>query len=188
MAIDYKGPVEYSIELAIEKICELLKASYFISKRSVTLLLLQDDEEIKEMVRKSEGEAINKIDEVVKEAKSHFANPITYELALERQNEVRLIIEKTVNIKKEVLRASERLSQLTMNPITGIPILLFVLYWGLYKFVGQFGAGTVVNFLEGTLFDKYLSPFFIKIAAHIIPWKILQELFCRGIRGNHVGH
>jgi len=177
MTIDYKGPVEYSIELAIEKICELLKAGYFISKRSVALLLLQEDEEIKEMVRKSEGEAINKIEEVVKEAKSHFANPITYELALERQNEVKLVIEKVVKIKKEAIGASERLSQLTMNPITGIPILLFVLYWGLYKFVGQFGAGTVVNFLEGILFEKYLNPFFIKIVTHIIPWRILQELF-----------
>jgi len=177
MTIDYKGPVEYSIELAIEKICELLKDSYFISKRSVALLVLQGDEEIKEIVRKNEGEAINKIEEVVKEAKSHFANPITYELALERQNEVKSVIEKAVKIKKDVIGASERLSQLTMNPIAGIPILLFVLYWGLYKFVGQFGAGTVVNFLEGTLFEKYLNPFFIKIVTHIIPWRILQELF-----------
>src|SRR3989338_9653797 len=114
MAMDYKGPVEYSIELAIEKICDLLNADYFISKRSVALLLLQDDEEVKEMARKNEGGAIDKIQEVVKEAKSHFANPITYELALERQNEVKSIIEKAVNIKKEAIGASERLSQLTM--------------------------------------------------------------------------
>ncbi|MDO8602867.1 MAG: ferrous iron transporter B [Candidatus Omnitrophota bacterium] len=176
MAMDYKGPIEYSIELAVEKICDLLKASYFISKRSVALLLLQDDEEIREIVRKNESDTIDDIQKVVKEAKAHFANPITYELALERQNEVRLIIEKAVKIKKETIELRERLSRLTMNPITGIPILLLVLYWGLYKFVGQFGAGTVVNFLEGTIFEKYLNPFFIKAAAHIVPWRILREL------------
>lgn len=176
MAMDYKGPIEYSIELAVEKICDLLKAGYFISKRSVALLLLQDDEEIREIVRKNESDTIDDIQKVVKEAKAHFANPITYELALERQNEVRLIIEKAVKIKKETIELREKLSRLTMNPITGIPILLLVLYWGLYKFVGQFGAGTVVNFLEGTIFEKYLNPFFIKAAAHIVPWRILREL------------
>ena len=35
-------------------------------------------------------------------------------------------------------------SLLTMNPLTGVPLLLLVLYFGLYQFVGGFGAGTIV--------------------------------------------
>nr|MBU1328050.1 ferrous iron transporter B [Candidatus Omnitrophota bacterium] len=177
MAIDYKGPVEYSIEIAIERICALLNASYFISKRSVALLILQDDKETEEMVVANEGEAVDKIREVVKETKSHFANAITYELALERQAEVKSIVDKAVKIKKESIGTRERLSRLTMNPLTGIPILLFVLYWGLYKFVGQFGAGTVVNFIEGTLFEKYFNPFIANLIIKIVPWEVLQGLF-----------
>jgi len=66
---------------------------------------------------------------------------------------------------------------MTMNPLTGLPILLLVLYWGLYKFVGKFGAGTVVDFLEGSIFEEYLNPFIVKGAEYIIPWPVLQDLF-----------
>ena len=47
----------------------------------------------------------------------------------------------------------------------------------MYKFVGEFGAGTVVDFLERTIFEKYLNPFVAKIVVQIIPWKVLQDLF-----------
>ena len=55
---DYKGPVEYSIEIAIEKIGNLLKRDYFISKRSLALLLLQGDKEIIEIVREKEQDIL----------------------------------------------------------------------------------------------------------------------------------
>ncbi len=45
--VTYKGPVEYSIEIALEKIERLLKEGYNISKRSIGLLLLKEDQEIK---------------------------------------------------------------------------------------------------------------------------------------------
>jgi ferrous iron transport protein B len=64
-----------------------------------------------------------------------------------------------------------------MNPITGIPILLFVLYWGLYKFVGEFGAGTLVDFLESVVFEGYINPFVTKVVTAIVPWQVIQDLF-----------
>jgi len=70
----------------------------------------------------------------------------------------------------------ERLSALTMNPITGVPLVLIVLYFGLFKFVGGFGAGTLVDFLEGTLFEGFLNPWAINLAEQTIPWYWLKEL------------
>ena len=64
-----------------------------------------------------------------------------------------------------------------MHPVTGLPILLLVLYFGIYKFVGGFGAGTAVDFLEGTIFETYVNPFVMKIFAAVIPWRILYDLF-----------
>ena len=130
MVKDYRGPVEYSIEIAIERIGNLLKEDYPISKRSLALLVLQEDREIIELVKQKERGVISQIQEVVTQAKAHYVNPIPYELALERQNEVRDIIKKVVRVKKEKVTFREGLSRLTMNPITGIPILLSVLYWG----------------------------------------------------------
>ncbi|MBU4149949.1 MAG: ferrous iron transporter B, partial [Candidatus Omnitrophica bacterium] len=111
------------------------------------------------------------------EIRTRYANHISYELALERQREVKNIVRKVVRTRKKKISFQEILSRITMNPVTGLPILFLVLYWGLYKFVGRFGAGTVVDFLEGSLFERHLNPFIIKAAEHIIPWPVLQDLF-----------
>jgi len=176
MREDHRGPVEYSIEIAAERIENLLKADYYISKRAVALLLLQEDKEIRELVRWKEPQGLPEIDEIIREAASHFANPISYELAVERQNEIKDIVNRAVKVGKEKISFRERLSRLTMNPITGLPILFFVLYWGLYRFVGDFGAGTVVDFLEGTVFEKTINPLLTAFFTDIIPWKALQDL------------
>src|SRR5210317_2126203 len=63
-----------------------------------------------------------------------------------------------------------------MNPWTGVPLLLIVLYLGLYQFVGGFGAGTVVDFLEGTIFEEFLNPWVIDLCNKYIPWYWLNEL------------
>jgi len=47
----------------------------------------------------------------------------------------------------------------------------------LYKFVGEFGAGTVVDFLEGTVFEGYINPFLTGICNRIVPWAPLRDLF-----------
>ncbi len=175
--ITSKGPVEYSIEIALEKIEKLLKQDYNISKRSIGLLLLKEDREIKEFVKEKEPKIIQQIEEITEEIKSHYVNPIEYQVALEQKEEVSRIVSKVMKLKEERIGLREKLSRLMTNPITGLPILFLVLYWGLYKFVGVFGAGTVVDYLEGTVFEEYINPFIINIFTNIIPWRALQDLF-----------
>lgn len=174
--ISYQGSVEYSIEIALGKIENLLKQSYKISKRAVGLLLLKDDEEIKDIVLKREPEAVPELERIVDEAKTHSSCPIEYEVALQQKDEVSRIIDRVVRFKEEKIGLGERLSRMTMNPATGIPILLLILYWGLYKFVGDFGAGTVVDFIEGTVFEEHINPFLVQIFTGVIAWKPVQDL------------
>ncbi|NQT95715.1 MAG: ferrous iron transporter B, partial [Candidatus Omnitrophica bacterium] len=176
MRSDYRGPIEYSIEIAIERIENLLAVDYSVSKRTIALLLLQDDEEIKAIVAKREPSKMAEIEKVVEDEKAHSGNPINYVIALERQSEVNQIISKVVSTKKRPLPFSERVSRLMMNPITGLPILFAVLYLGLYKFVGQFGAGKVVDFLEGAIFEERINPYIIDIFNNIVPWIAIREL------------
>jgi ferrous iron transport protein B len=68
------------------------------------------------------------------------------------------------------------LDRLLLNPWTGIPILLLVLYFGFYKFVGGFGAGTVVDFLEGHLFEEYFVPIVNSWTEMLIPWPMIRDL------------
>jgi ferrous iron transport protein B len=63
-----------------------------------------------------------------------------------------------------------------IRPVTGIPILLVVLYFVLYKFVGVFGAGTIVDFVEGKLFGEYINPAIEAGVESLINSEILQQL------------
>lgn len=81
-----------------------------------------------------------------------------------------------VVLKTEVKRRLSRLDKIITSPITGLPILAAVIYFGLYKFVGSFGAGTVVDLLEGG-FEEYINPWVTHLAEDIIPWELIRELF-----------
>jgi ferrous iron transport protein B len=98
-------------------------------------------------------------------------------VSIEQREEARRIVNKVVTFKEDKITIGERISRLTMNPVTGLPILFLILYWGLYKFVGDFGAGTVVDFIEGTIFEETINPYLAAFFTDILPWKTLQDLF-----------
>jgi ferrous iron transport protein B len=51
-----------------------------------------------------------------------------------------------------------------MHPVWGIPVLLLVLAF-MYEFVGVFGAGTSVDFLEEVVFGTYVTPWARRVTA-----------------------
>ena len=63
-------------------------------------------------------------------------------------------------------RAQEWLGRAVREPLTGIPILLAVLYLT-YLVVGVFGAQTLVGLLEKELFGTYINPWAERAAAYI---------------------
>jgi len=58
---------------------------------------------------------------------------------------------------KERSTISEILGRITMHPIAAFPILITIL-WVVYKLVGEFGAGTCVDFFENKVFGSSLTP------------------------------
>lgn len=69
------------------------------------------------------------------------------------------------------------LDRILLNPWTGFPVLAAVLFVGLYEFVGVFGGGVLVGFLENVLFGKWINPFLEGLFAHFVPWEWLRSLF-----------
>jgi ferrous iron transport protein B len=63
-------------------------------------------------------------------------------------------------------RLQEWLGRAVREPVTGLPILLLVLYVT-YLFVGVLGAQTLVALLEEGLFGTYLNPWAAAAASHI---------------------
>ncbi|MEW6009302.1 MAG: ferrous iron transporter B [Candidatus Omnitrophota bacterium] len=171
--IGYDDP----LEIYLSQLESLLLADYKISKRSISLLLLQEDKEMLEKFKEREKARLAEILNILQDAKRHYSQPLTYLINLCRQKQASRIAKLVITFKeRKRLNLKEYLSKILMNPFTGGPILLAVLYYGLYKFVGGFGAGVLVDFLEDKVFGLYINPFMINLVESAIPFKLLQDL------------
>src|SRR3989338_5940748 len=166
------------LEVSLEKIEGLLKGDYGVSKRTIGLLLLQGDDEITALAESREPDNMSEIKEIINYTGKHYVQPLSYIITLRRQEEASRITGIAVeHLPKANLAFREKLSRVMINPLTGVPILLFVLYYGIYKFVGEFGAGTLVDFIETGIFEKNINPWATQIIKPIIPWQAVRELF-----------
>ncbi|MBI4353433.1 MAG: ferrous iron transporter B [Candidatus Omnitrophica bacterium] len=167
----------FSVEETLGEIESLLSGDYRLSKRLVALLLLEEDEEIEEKVRQKEPQAVQKIKEVVAAFQSHSKDFIEYRLAVHYKRRAAHIASKAVRLREERTGFRKWVDLFLMHPVTGGIFLFLVLYWGLYRFVGVFGAGTVVDFFEDTVFGRYLNPWVEAFFTSVVPWQILRDLF-----------
>ena len=62
------------------------------------------------------------------------------------------------------LAGAERMDRFTLHPATGYIILAVVVYL-IYKFVGVFAAGTLVDYLENGIFVRFVIPFVAKYSG-----------------------
>lgn len=165
-----------AIEKALTGIENLLTARYTFSKRMIALLLLQEDEEILTMAKIKETN-FPQIFAIIQRTKAKYQDPLRYIITLQRQKKVNEILSQVVKDRdKKSFSLRSWLERITIRPLTGVPILLLVLYYGIYKFVGQFGAGTLVDLIEGQLFEGYINPWVNRVVAEIIPWHSIQTL------------
>ena len=174
-----KATFSYATDLEkdIHSISSLMRGDYTLNRRSLTLMLLQRDEEIAERVKDREGEVYESVEKAVNDTIFDRRVDLHLRISLERKRICKGLLDGVI-IQQEGTQQTfaERFSNWTMNPWTGVPLLLIVLYLGLYQFVGGFGAGTVVDFLEGTVFEEFLNPWVIGLCQQYIPWSWLNEL------------
>lgn len=170
---------EYSrlLERDISEVSCMMLGDYILSRRALALLLLQQDEEITELTRHREGDGYAPLAEKVREIAFDRRESFHLDLSLERNEMVRGIINGVFTApEKRIVTLAERISRLAVQPFSGVPLLLIVLYFGLYQFVGVFGAGTIVDLLEKKIFVEMFNPWIIAAVKTIIPWEIIQEL------------
>ncbi|MCS7066626.1 MAG: hypothetical protein NZL85_10210, partial [Fimbriimonadales bacterium] len=175
-------PLRYTpaIEQAIAEIASLLRGSYALRERTLALLLLQNDPEIWEEVRLQETPAtFERIRALCERLQQESELPIAWQIEQQRQQWSQQIAARVLSQAAALPQPrtlADRIGRLCMNPWTGFPILALVLYFGLYQFVGVFGAGTVVDWLENGLFGQYINPFVERLVRATIPWRSIQEL------------
>ncbi|WP_440946243.1 ferrous iron transport protein B [Methanosarcina sp. T3] len=121
--------------------------------------------------------------------------PLSYLFTLRRQDLVNEIVEQVMGVQGKEKEASqeaktekkkretkkvlfaEKIDSVLTHPLLGIPVLLLVLYFGLYRFVGVFAAGTLVDFLENTVFGEHINPLVTTWFTSFVPYPALQDLF-----------
>lgn len=138
------------LENSIEKLTKILgnrgKAIMALSDESFPEKILKDKKKIEE------------VKEIIRKEKESISVPLFYYIREKRREETLHILRK-VKEEEKVLKTqlSEKLSNLTLNPVTGIPIFLGIVLL-LYQFVGFLGAQVMVGFLEEKVFGELLNP------------------------------
>ncbi|NIA16660.1 MAG: ferrous iron transport protein B, partial [Nitrospiraceae bacterium] len=174
-AINYGG----ELERAVSEVAAQMENAAGVSARTRALLLLQEENnEIENLLGEQDAHEAEAIRATVSAARGRLEHSPHYYATLATRQEADRILSLAGSFPARGTPGfREKLSRFCMHPLTGIPLLLAVLYFGLYKFVGGFGAGTVVGFLEDTVFGKGINPWINRAAEAVIPWQVLRELF-----------
>ncbi|OGL43923.1 MAG: ferrous iron transport protein B, partial [Candidatus Schekmanbacteria bacterium RBG_16_38_10] len=164
------------IEEAVKQINKFIPDTP-VSKRSLSLMLLAEDENLFEYLKKIKPNlATDLIRGIVNNAKLHFRDPLNFIIFKEKQQKINEIFEKCVRIEsKKPKEWKEKLGNLCMHPLWGFPILLVVLIL-MYELVGVVGAGIAVNFFEKVIFGEYINPAAIKVLNKVMPFQLINEI------------
>jgi ferrous iron transport protein B len=165
-----------NIEQTILSIMKKLKGEYGLSQRMAAILLIQGDKIIHKIACRKESSFSDILTEI-KQLSACYQYGMDYIITVERQGVVESIC-NTILKGREIQQQGmgEKLSRLTREPLTGVPILCFVLFFGIYQFVGGFGAGFLVEYIDTNIFVQFINPMVEYFVHQYIPWEWLQSL------------
>jgi len=148
------------LERDVTRTTALIKGEYRFSKRASSLLLMQKDSDVELLIEKNEqAEDLELLKATIREVVFERRADLHLQISMERKKICKQMLSEVITQAEQTDEPfAEKLSRWTMNPWSGAPILLLVVYFGLFQFVGGFGAGTLVDFLEGSLFEEYINP------------------------------
>jgi ferrous iron transport protein B len=129
-----------------------------ISRRAIALMLLAGDASLADWLRARAPEpSIGRIEAVRLALQRRYSRSIAWVINEQRLKIARGLAEQVTSRRPRSTGAlAAYLGAATMHAVWGVPVLLGVLY-AMYLFVGVFGAGTAVDFLESGIFGKELA-------------------------------
>jgi ferrous iron transport protein B len=164
------------IEEAIESIADLLGDHQAVS-RLLAVLALSRDPFLGEWLEKRYPEEITgSVEEIVEKVEGRFNKPLNVVMATAREKVASNLAQMVTRRSPEAPGTlAEKIGVLTRRPLTGLPFFLLVIYL-MYKIVGEFAAGTMVDFLEEVLFGQFINPWAQKMASYL-PGTFLKDMF-----------
>lgn len=122
--------------------------------RGLALSILSGDETLKPHLPE---ESLPELDRIRADVQRTFAQPLSIVIANARLSAVDRIL-GTADAKQEWAKSNFRdwLGVMSMHPFWGVPILAAVLYVA-WLFVGNFGAGFLVDLVETKIFEEHIN-------------------------------
>lgn len=147
-----------------------------IAPRALALMWLSRDPLAQDWIREHSIEAVYKELAVRRQRlEAALQEPVSSAIQHARFDFVERISSVVLSDSGEGDRSfGARLGRLSTHPVWGLGILAAVLL-GLYWFVGVFGAGTLVDLLEGRLFGELINPWIVNWTNRLIPFQRLAD-------------
>ncbi len=146
-------------------------------KTSLSMMILASDLTVKEWVQDGVlRDEIPDLNQHVRETQTRFQIPVREIITTVRMKAAKDIAQRVET--KEESRLPSLLTTLgnwSHHRFGGLVIGAIILFF-MYEFVGVFGARTLVDILEQTVFGAWLIPFFTKIVNILIPLQLVRDL------------
>lgn len=173
--------LEYTdeVELALDDLAALLPPADTLplAPRALGLLFLAGDSVLEAWLGEHLGEerleTLGARRELLQQS---FVEPLSAVLQQARMGFADRIANRVLRqVTLSTASLPQKIGYLAVHPLWGWPFLLGVLYV-LYWFVGDFGAGTLVDLLEEDVFGKVVNPWFQGLVENYVPWIWLKDL------------
>lgn len=177
-SINHFPGIEYSpvISNASRKVSSFIQSDQPF-RDSLSLMILSSDLSLNDWVHEHiSKDDIDDLNNTLREAETNLQTSVGNAITSERMRKARTLVSKVVTREKAAESTFfTRLGEWSQHRIGGLFIGAFALYI-IYQFVGIFGAGTLVNFLENTVFGEWLTPLVTSIVDTILPFQFAHDL------------
>nr|MBP9127877.1 ferrous iron transporter B [Elusimicrobiota bacterium] len=144
------------------------------ASRAVRLALLAGDDSV--LTWGAGGASSADLYSAAQRVRDRFARPPRQLLFEARDGRVRELCAEVISVRGRLGPGlSHRLGVWALRPWPGFLIAGVVLY-AVYQFVGVFGAGTAVDFLENTVFAEWITPGATWLIDRFFPWPFVRDI------------
>ncbi len=164
-----------AIEEGLAELASFLPESA-LDPRALALLWLSGDETTEAwVVERVDEETLRDLASGRDRAAAEFSEPIS---AVIQRVHLAYVDALVADVVRETGDRSAgfaaKLGRLATHPVWAWPILALILY-GTYWFVGVFGAGHLVGWIEGSLFGKIVNPWVTEWVHRLVPIGFLSD-------------
>ncbi|UCD38165.1 MAG: ferrous iron transport protein B [Fidelibacterota bacterium] len=170
--VDYPAP----IRKAVQELEPLLPESQ-LSPQAVALMLLTADETLLDWLStRVDGTTLQVIHSIRDRTRRAFSRSMNVEITQARMRAASRLMDQVLQQRETRLTSlAQSLSRAAVHPVGGFAFVAAVLA-GMYYFVGVFGAGILVDWLEEGLFGGYIIPGLTRLVETVLPWQLLRDL------------